>query len=163
LARSGEILRVARGVYVRPRVSKLLGAVRPGPFEVAQAVAEAEGARLAVHGAVWALKLGLTTHVMSSPTYLTDGSTRRIRLGKSVITLRHASPREMRLSATSAGRALLALEWLGEPENPGGTLETIRRGLAETEYSEFIEEVRRTRGWIAKALKGAKSRNPAAV
>jgi hypothetical protein len=148
---------VARGIYVKPRVSNILGVVHPGAYEVALAVTEAEGSKLAAHGAAWALKFGLTTQVMTSPTYLTDGSTRRIRHGKSVIILHHASPREMRHASTTPGRAILALQWLGEPASVDEVLDVVRRKLSKSEFAEFLEEASALGGWIAKAARNARA------
>lgn len=153
LTKSEEILRVAHGVYVKPRHSLGFGIVRPGALEVAQALAEEEGARLAIHGAAWALKFGLTTRVMTSPTFLTDGRTQRVRTGKVLFTLRHASPEEMRLSETQAGRAILALRWLGQPAAPQAAVGKVLLQLPETEFARFLGLTLSTDGWITKTLK----------
>lgn len=153
LTQAGDLVRVARGVYVNPRRSKILGAVLPGALEVAQAVAESRGVRIAYHGEAWALRFGLTTQVMVSPTYLTDGPTRRIRLGKSLVTLRHASSRLMRLAESQAGRAILALEWLGEPASPETAMGKVWAALSESEWGEFLTEADLAGGWVARFAK----------
>ena len=153
LEKAKVILRVARGVYVRPRLSTILGPVHPGVFEVAQAVAEAEGAQVAIHGAAWALKFGLTTQVMTSSTFLTNGRTRRLHVGKALLTLRHASPLEMRLAESPSGRAILALRWLNEPASPQWAMEKLRAALSSSEWGEFQAEAATEGGWIAKAVK----------
>jgi len=150
LAVDGAIMRVARGIYVRPRLSPYAGKVKPQPQEVAQAAAEAMGATIAQHGATWALALGLTQQVALIPTFLTDGSTRHLRAGRMTITLRRTTPRRMRLAGFRAGGAVLALEWLGKHENPSATLAKIREALGEAEFSQFMEEAKGFGGWIAK-------------
>lgn len=152
LARGGEISRVARGIYVKPRRNTVLGTVPPSALDVARAVAEAEEAKIAPHGAAWALKLGLTTQMITNPTFLTDGPTRHVRMGKALLTLRHATPRQMRLSETPGGQAILALEWLGEPESLEPALHAIRKALSASEFQGFLEEATTARGWIAKSI-----------
>ena len=156
LEKDQEILRVARGIYVKPRLNSILGRIRPGIFEVAQAITEAEGAKLAIHGAAWALKFGLTTQVMTSSTYLTDGRDRRLHVGKALLTLRHASPLEMRLAEKPSGRAILALRWLNEPASPRLAMEKLWAALPPNEWEEFRVEALAEGGWIAKAIKGFK-------
>jgi len=151
LVGAGEIMRVARGIYVRPRVSPYVGKVRPQPQEVAQAAAEAMGATIAPHGATWALALGLTQQVALRPTFLTDGSTRHLRSGKLMIALLRTTPRRMRLAGFKAGGAVLALEWLGEHPDAAATIDRIREALGQTEFGLFMDEARRFGGWIAKA------------
>ncbi len=152
LTKSGEILRVARGVYVKPRQNPILGIVRPDALKVAQTLAEEEGARIAVHGADWALRFGLISQVITSPTFLTDGRTRRVRLGKTRLTLRHTSLEEMRLSETQAGRAILALRWMGQPAAPQAAVCKVLLQLPETEFARFLCLTLSAKGWITKAL-----------
>jgi len=153
LARNGEVVRIAQGLYLKPKFSPIVGTIMPTDLEIAKAVVAAEGARLAVPGAVWALKFRLTTQVMMSTTFLTDGSTRHVRLGNAVLTIQHAPPRTMRLASTQAGRAMLALEWLGEPAAPVEAIGRIRSALSEAEFSEFLAEAEAAGGWIARAAK----------
>ena len=47
----GEIQRLARGVFVRPRTSRFVGAVLPDVLEVVEALARSNGETVQVHGA----------------------------------------------------------------------------------------------------------------
>lgn len=49
LIEAGVIDRVARGVYVRPEVSRFVGKVMPDPLKVAETVAKTTGALIQVH------------------------------------------------------------------------------------------------------------------
>ena len=151
LTKRGAVVRIAQGLYCKPKFSPIVGTIMPTDLELAKAVVEGEGAKLAVPGAVWALKFRLTTQVMMSTTFLTDGATRHVRLGKAVMTIMHASPRTMRLASTQPGRAILALEWLGEPAAPLEAIGKIRSALSGSEFCEFVEEAQAKGGWIAKA------------
>ena len=51
LNRTGRIMRVARGVYVRPKENKYVGKVPPGAFEIAQIKAGTTGVKIAPNGA----------------------------------------------------------------------------------------------------------------
>lgn len=90
LAASGEILRVAPGIYVKPRHSALVGMVLPNSQEIAKVVTEAERTTFEPSGAAWVYNFRLTTQIMANPVYLTNGVSRRILLGKAFLTLRHA-------------------------------------------------------------------------
>ena len=153
LAKGGEIFRVAQGIYIKPKRSALLGTLMPSELEVARAVVEPEGAKLAIPGAVWALKFRLTTQMMMNATFLTDGPTRHVRMGKAVLTLLHASPKVMRRSGAPAGRAILALEWLGEPAAPLEAIGKVRAALTASEFLEFMTEANAAGGWIAQATR----------
>lgn len=153
LTKSGEVVRLAQGLYLQPRISPIVGPIMPTDVEIAKAVVEPEGATIAIPGAVWALKFRLTTQMMLKTIFLTDGSTRHVRLGNAVLTIQHAPPRTMRLAGTQPGRAMLALEWLGEPASPMEAIGRIRSVLSDSEFDEFLAEAQAAGGWIPKAAK----------
>ena len=92
LAQAGEIRRIGRGLYDYPRLHDKLGALTPDADMIAQAVSAQSGDRLAPSAAAAANRLGLSTQVPAQSTYLTDGPSRRVVLGKRVVDLRHAVP-----------------------------------------------------------------------
>jgi hypothetical protein len=57
--------------------------------------------------------LGLSTQVPAKNTYLTDGPSRRVVLGKRVVDLRHASPKHLIAPGSAAGTVVQALRHLG--------------------------------------------------
>ena len=81
LVERGEIERLARGVFVRPRKSRHVGNVLPGVGAVVHAMATASGATVQMHGAEAARRLGLTNQAPVSPVYHTSASSRSIRVG----------------------------------------------------------------------------------
>src|SRR5260370_138949 len=85
LVKQGEIARISRGVFVRPKKSRHVGQVMPEASKVAQAIANAHGETIQVHGAEAARLLGLTTQMPLQSLFYTSGRSREIKLGK----LRH--------------------------------------------------------------------------
>lgn len=61
LVKEGLLMRITRGVYVRPNVSKYLGSVTPAPFKIAEAVARSSGAQISMNGAEAARHFELST------------------------------------------------------------------------------------------------------
>src|SRR5665648_1158886 len=51
LTKSGELMRAARGIYVRPKKVPYLGKVLPGAEEIVKAISKQTGEVIAVHGA----------------------------------------------------------------------------------------------------------------
>jgi hypothetical protein len=99
-ARAGAIRKLARGVYDLPRRDARLGDLSPSPDDVASALAGRDGARLQASGAHAANLLGLSDQVPVRLTFLTDGRSRRVQLGRQQIILKHTTPRQM----ATAGR-----------------------------------------------------------
>ena len=51
MVKAGEIKRVARGVFVKPKQSELLGEILPSTFEIATSLAKSTGEIITVQGA----------------------------------------------------------------------------------------------------------------
>lgn len=113
LVKTGNLRRLARGLYDFPRVHPTLGPLSPAADDVAQALARETGSRVQITGARAANALGLSTQVPAKNTYLTDGPARRVVLGKRVVDLRHASPKHLIAPGSPAGTVVQALRHLG--------------------------------------------------
>ena len=95
LAKDGGIRRLARGLYDWPRIHPVLGPLSPNLDAVAAAAAEQAGHRLQISPARAANVFGLSSQVPAKAVYLTDGSSRRIKIGNQVVYLKHAGPRAL--------------------------------------------------------------------
>ena len=111
----GEIQRVARGVFVRPRTSRFVGAVAPDILEVVEAIARNNGETVQVHGAEGARRFGLSTQVPTAPVFHTSASSRTIRIANIAVRMVHTSNRRrLQFAGEAAGAALAALWYLGK-------------------------------------------------
>jgi hypothetical protein len=113
LVKGGQLRRLARGLYDFPKVHPKLGPLSPAPDDVAQALARETGSQVQIAGARAANALGLSTQVPAQSTYLTDGPSRRVVLGKRVVDLRHASPKHLIAPGSPAGTVVQALRHVG--------------------------------------------------
>jgi hypothetical protein len=148
LVREGVIMRVTRGVYVRPIINEYVGPVTPAPYEIAKAVARSTGAQISMNGAEAARRLELSTQMSTQSLYQTTGSTRSIQVGKSKIRLRHASPRKLALAGRPVGMALSALYYLGKEEVTPTVIEKIRAKLAPSEFQELCGSIEIMPSWM---------------
>lgn len=123
LARDGTIRRLAQGVYDYPKIHDRLGPLTPSTDAVADALARKTGSNRYVSGARAANALGLSTQVPAKSVYLTDGSSRKVRMkiGNQVIHFRHASPNKLAKSDAPGWTVLLALRYLG----PDGVIDDV--------------------------------------
>lgn len=113
LVRGGHLRRLARGLYDFPKLHPKLGPLSPAPDDVAQALARETGSQVQIAGARAANALGLSTQVPAKSTYLTDGPSRRVVLGKRVVDIRHASPKHLIAPGSPAGTVVQALRHVG--------------------------------------------------
>lgn len=122
LAKSGEIVRVSKGFYVRPRsIESLPGArIMPSPEDVAKVWARTHGYKLAEQGFEAAYRLGLQTQAPARTVYWTNGPSREFKVGNSIVEVKHV--------------AASKLKWLNQPEG------LILRGLLVMEPEQLKPE-----------------------
>lgn len=150
LARAGRLLRVARGIYAVP-ISSRFGSRTPSPEKVIRALAEQSGEIVVPHGASAANTLGLTQQVPIREVYLTSGRTRKLKLGRSEVLVKHAPHWMLALGTRPAGSAVRALAWIG-PTHAGKSLALLRRILPLSEWQMLTSTRATLPGWMAQAI-----------
>ena len=150
LAASGQLVRVGRGVYLRP-VTGRFGTHPPSIEQVVEALAMQRGEIIVPNGAAAANVLGLTTQVPVRPVYLTSGRSRTVTLGQLRLELRHAPPWQTALADSPAGQAVRALAWLG-PEHTDAALPVLKRKLPLTAFRELLAAAPQFPNWLALSV-----------
>ncbi len=118
---------MGRGAYALPLQGRF--GVRPPSTEtVIEAIESTSGEILVASGAAESNALGLTTQVPTREVYLTSGPSRRLKLGNKEIELMHGNRWQMLLGKRPAGKAILALIWLGSEQAPK-VLQVLRSKL----------------------------------
>ncbi|NJO98525.1 MAG: type IV toxin-antitoxin system AbiEi family antitoxin domain-containing protein [Pleurocapsa sp. CRU_1_2] len=114
LVKLGKLRRVGRGMYDFPRIIKVLN--RPAPTNIDAAVdalKRRDNISIVPDGIVAANRLGLTNAVPARNSYLTDGVSREIKIGKRTLELHHASKDVMIWANRPGAPVVQALHWLG--------------------------------------------------
>lgn len=150
LAKSGELLRVARGVYVAP-VSSRFGTRSPSPEKVVRAFAEKFGEIVVSHGANSANALGLTQQGPTREIFLSSGRSRKLTLGRSAVTIRHAPRWMLALGAGPAGDAVRVLAWMGQA-HVKRSLSALHQRLSEADWNTLTAARAALPSWMAKAI-----------
>ncbi len=151
LARRGVIRRITRGLYDYPRINPRLGPISPTPDAVAQAVARGTSSTVQIAGAQAANVLGLSTQVPAHPVYLTDGPSRRVAIGRSVVTLRRASPKHLVAAGSPAGTVVQALRYLGKDMAPS-VVNTVAHQLSAADQQRLMRDAVLAPGWMRPVL-----------
>ena len=150
LAREGQLLRVARGVYSLP-IRGRFGERPPSTESVVEAMEASRGETIVASGAAEANALGLTTQVPIREVYLTSGRSRRFKLGNREIEFKHGARWQLAMGKRPAGRVLRALMWLG-PECAPAALQQLRETLPQAEW-QVLHRARATLpSWMARAV-----------
>lgn len=155
LVAKGEIVRIATGIYVRPKQSKLLGSLTPGTEEIAAAIARRDKARIVPTGVYALNRLGLSTQVPLNAVYLTDGAARKIKIGNRSILFKKATPKNLAAIGEISSLVIQALKTIGkdkvEPREEKRVLELLRK-----EKQKNIEhDIVLAPEWIRKIMRKA--------
>ena len=114
LEKQGLLNRVAFGIYVYPKQSKLLGTLTPTLDEIAIAIAKRDKARIVPTGLYALNRLGLTTQMVLNAVYLTDGVARKIKIGGGNILFKKAAPKNLAALGEISGLVIQALKAIGK-------------------------------------------------
>ena len=160
LVQAGVLRRPAHGVFVRPETSAYVKGHVPAEIStVVQAIAEHGGAKVQVHGAEAAQRMGFSTQVPVQSIFQTTGPSRQLKVGARVVHLKHASPRKLALAGRPAGVALAALWFLGKREVHPETFEKIAQRLGPSEFRVLASARSQMPAWMIRALEQYESKH----
>ena len=149
LIKADRLRRVGHGLYDMPRMSAVLKRAAPVDLDAAiTALARRDGVRIVPDGLAAANRLGLTTAVPAKASYMTDGSTRTVKIGGRTVRFRHAGPAVMQWAGKSAAPVVQALRWLG-PDNAADpqVVSTLRRRLPADVKRDLLQNSQNLPGW----------------
>lgn len=152
LVKTGTLRRLARGLYDFPKLHPKLGLLSPAPDDVAQALARETGSQVQVAGPRAANVLGLSTQVPARTSYLTDGPSRRVVLGKRIVDLRHASPKHLIAPGSAAGTVVQALRHLG-PSRAADIVHVASRQLSPIDKKRLASTAVQAPAWMRPTLR----------
>lgn len=150
LARSGDLPRAGRGVYVLP-VKGRFGTHAPEIAKVVQQWASQRGETVVGNGAAAANALGLTTQVPVRQVFLTSGRSRKLRLGSQSVELQHAPPWQLLYRDQAAGDVIRSLAWVG-PSGSEQALGKLKRKLPASDLQTVANARARLPTWLASQV-----------
>ena len=145
LAAAGELRRIDRGLYDRPRKNSLTGRPTvPDYRAVIRAVTRRDQARAVVDGMTAANDLGLTTAVPARIEVLVDARLKPIKLGKQEIHFKFAAPSRLYWADRPAMRVVQALYWmqdmLSHDDERDRVGDVLRRLFADPKHGKAIRD-----------------------
>ena len=156
LCKDGEIVRVAQGIYCYPKIDRKWGSgfISPSIEDIANEIAKRDKVRIAPTGAYVLNLLGLSTQIPANVVFVTDGSQRRVTIGKGKgILFKHTS--EMRTFAYKSKLMLLvvtALREIGEENVTEQQMDIIKEHLEKVPSEEFRKDIQLAPIWVRKKL-----------
>ncbi len=154
LVRSGDLRRIIRGVFDRPRYSKLLNElVAPDVDEVAKALARNYHWTIAPSGMVALNMLGLSTQIPAKWSYIRDGPYKTYDLGRTKIEFMHRTNKEISGLSPISILVIQALKTLGKENITDMTIRILSRRLNKKQKIALLTEGTEATDWIYAAIK----------
>ncbi len=150
LVKHGLLRRIARGLYDFPRVSSVLKRhVPPSSDAVAAAVARKNAAHLMPDGIVAAHNLGLTNAVPAKMIYVTDGTSRTLKVGNRTIQMKHASKFLLPWFGRQGAPVVQALDWLGaNVAAQTKIIDALRKRLPDSVKQDLADGIGSMPAWM---------------
>ncbi len=152
LVKSGEIDRVAQGIYVRPVIDKYIGKVLPSIEQIAVAIAKRDRATIVPTGSYAMYKLGLTTQVPLNIVFYSDTSARKIKIGKQTITFKKASSKNLAFVGEISTLAIQALRTIGKDQATAEEIKQINKILKKENPKHLQHDLQLAPVWVRKLI-----------
>ncbi len=149
------IVRVAQGIYVRPKISKLIGPLVPSAEEVAEAIAKRDRIRTIPTGSYALNALGLSTQVPMNIVLLTDGSPREIKVGKRKIKFKKTTPKNLLAKGKISRLVIQALKEIGNGKVTTEEEIKIIGLLKKEDTKDLLHDIALAPVWIQKIMRKA--------
>lgn len=153
LVEKGTLRRLARGLYHYPKTHTLLGELAPSIDAIAKALAGKSRLRLQPSGAYAANLLRLSDQVPMKAVFLTDGPSRKVKVGQREIVLKRTTPRNMAAAGRASGLVIQALRHLGQAHVSMDRVAHLRELLTEKDRKRLLEDLPLAPTWMHPFLR----------
>ncbi|WP_195408468.1 DUF6088 family protein [Bacteroides congonensis] len=158
LTAKGDIVRLARGIYLYPEIDTVLGlgVLMPTIEQIAETIARRDKARIVPTGIYAMNKLGLSTQVPMNVVYLTDGAPRKVSLGNGrSIQFKYTTPRNLAFTNPLAMLVTFALKEVGKDNVTEDIIKRIKSVLQKERKENILADEALMPAWIRNITRKA--------
>ncbi len=157
MMKAGKIIRVCQGVYYYPRIDTKygLGVIKPTTIEIALAIAKRDGVDIFPTGSYALHALGLSTQVPANAVFITNGSPRKINIGrKKDILFKHSdNAHNFEYKSKEMQLVVAALKEIGKGLATEEELTIIKEIVDRVPENQFKHDLALAPNWIIKLIK----------
>jgi len=144
LTESGLLIRLARGIYLYPKMDTRLGlgVLYPTVDTIAREIAKRDKARIVPTG-VYALNvIGLSTQIPMNVVYLTDGAARKIKIGNGQgIVFKRTVAKQLSYKNETIMLVVAALKEIGKDNVTEEQLAMIKSLISNEKREDFLADL----------------------
>lgn len=138
LTNDGKVERIAKGIYFLPKKHERLGTIHPHAEQIAKAIAKRDKARIIPTGSTALNLLGLSTQIPMKVVFLTDGSARKIKVGKQTIQFKKTSTKNLSIEHRLTNLIIQALKAIGEKNVTEEQIDKIQMIIEQSDERDLI-------------------------
>ena len=154
LYQSGIIRRIIRGIYEKPKYSKLLDEyVAADPDAVAKALARCYHWTIAPCGNTALNLLGLSTQVTAVWSYISDGPYKTYEWNSTKLEFKHRTNKEITGLSYMTSLVIQALKTLGRINMTAEIIQTLSEKLTEDEKQACLKEATESTDWVYDTIR----------
>ena len=153
LVADGELRRLSRGLYDKPRHDELLGTLWPSVEMIVKAIAQKDRIRTQPIGVYAENMLGLSEQVPAKVVLLTDGISRTLQAGPMQITLKRTTPRQMAAAGRLSGLLIQAFKSMGSQHITPAHIERLRKNIPAVERAKVMKDLALAPAWMRPLLR----------
>lgn len=152
--KSGTLRRIMPGIFMIPKVNKLLNVEVPAnPNSIAQAIARNHNWNIAPSEMTALNTLGLSTQVPATWKYISDGPYKVYKIDGITIQFKHTTNKNISSMSPISCLVVQALKALGKDGVSREVLLKLSSRLSHGDISVLAEETTRTTSWIRDAIR----------
>ncbi len=152
LEAKGFVRRLAQGLYEYPRKHEKLGFLPPLADNVAKAISERDNIKIQPSGAYAANLLGLSEQVPSRIVFVTDGASKKIKMGRTEIIFKKTTAKNMANAGTLLGLVIQALKHIGKDNLTKPILQKLKKHIASIDKSNLQRGLIHAPAWIREVV-----------
>lgn len=155
MADDGKVIKIMRGIYMKPRYSKLLKEnVPPRIGDIADTIARSYGWNIVPSGVTALNVLGLSTQVPAKYEYISDGPYKTYEYDGIDIVFKHTD-KNTELTQVSKKSAIIiqALKAIGKENIEESIISKLSQGLSKEEKRVMMDETKYCTSWIYEIIK----------
>jgi hypothetical protein len=148
LAKEGKIRRIMSGLYDYPKYSDILKKeIAPDMQNAAEAIARKYGWRIYPDGNTALNYLGLSTQVVAKNIYLSDGPSKKYRIGNRDLAFKHTTTKEA-VKHPETALVVQAIRAVGGKQITDDFLSALAPKYTPMQWAKIKKDAVKATGWI---------------